>query len=426
MNRVSRTDPPAASASGEHGFLAEGTAIGSVLRFLADAAGDGAIAHWQVQHADGAAMSAVHEPSESGAPFLSVITRTQGKRLHALRETLLCLAAQTCTDFELLVVGHKVEPELERALDRVLDEQPDWLRAQMQRLSVADGSRTRPLNIGFAEARGAYVAILDDDDLVLANWVEAFRDLARQHPGRVLRAATVRQDVDEVAVLGERGLRAGGPPELHYPPRFDLFEHLYENRSPPVSLAFPRSVFRDLGQRFDEALTTIEDWDYLLRVAAIVGVGCTPTVTSIYRWWPAGPSSRTEHSAEEWRENRARILRKMDTLPMLLPPGAASELRAIVEERDALRARLGYSRKSPLGGHPRMHELLALLQSTSWRLTLPLRLLGSLAGRKNLTVGDLAAVTTTEQAEKLLLLVRSSWSWRLTAPLRRLADRHQG
>ena len=38
-------------------------------------------------------------------PFLSVITRTQGRRPDRLREMLLSLAAQTDEDFELLLVG---------------------------------------------------------------------------------------------------------------------------------------------------------------------------------------------------------------------------------------------------------------------------------------------------------------------------------
>ena len=34
-------------------------------------------------------------------PFLSVVMRTQGKRICALKEALLCLYAQTCRDFEV-------------------------------------------------------------------------------------------------------------------------------------------------------------------------------------------------------------------------------------------------------------------------------------------------------------------------------------
>ena len=40
------------------------------------------------------------------APFLSVITRTQGKRPEMLRETLLSLVGQTDEDFEVLLIGH--------------------------------------------------------------------------------------------------------------------------------------------------------------------------------------------------------------------------------------------------------------------------------------------------------------------------------
>ena len=43
-----------------------------------------------------------HETADA-RPFLSIITRTQGRRPHTLTEVLVCLTAQTDTDFELLL-----------------------------------------------------------------------------------------------------------------------------------------------------------------------------------------------------------------------------------------------------------------------------------------------------------------------------------
>ena len=58
-------------------------------------------------------------------------------------------------------------------------------------------------------------------------------------------------------------------------------------------------MFHDLGFRFDETLTTTEDWDYLMRVAAVVGVASTSEISSVYRWWPSNES----HVPRTWRTN---------------------------------------------------------------------------------------------------------------------------
>ena len=44
-------------------------------------------------------------------PFLTVLVRTQGKRIEPLRDALLCLAAQSDQDFEVIVLDHDSEPD---------------------------------------------------------------------------------------------------------------------------------------------------------------------------------------------------------------------------------------------------------------------------------------------------------------------------
>ena len=44
-------------------------------------------------------------------PLLTCIMRTQGKRREALEEILLCLSAQTCHDFEFIIIPHKVSED---------------------------------------------------------------------------------------------------------------------------------------------------------------------------------------------------------------------------------------------------------------------------------------------------------------------------
>jgi len=95
-----------------------------------------------------------------GPPLLSVVMRTQLRRPEALRDALLCLAAQTDGRFELLLVAHDVDSA---GVESVLRDQPHWLRERTRVLTARGGTRSRPLNVGFSAARGSHVAVLDDD-----------------------------------------------------------------------------------------------------------------------------------------------------------------------------------------------------------------------------------------------------------------------
>ena len=62
-------------------------------------------------------------------PFLSVVMRTQGKRLESFKDALLCLASQTDQDFEVVVVEHakKISPKILK----IIDSQPSFMREKI-------------------------------------------------------------------------------------------------------------------------------------------------------------------------------------------------------------------------------------------------------------------------------------------------------
>jgi 2-polyprenyl-3-methyl-5-hydroxy-6-metoxy-1,4-benzoquinol methylase/glycosyltransferase involved in cell wall biosynthesis len=402
-----------------------------------------------------------HEPR----PFLSVIVRTQGKRVHTLTELMTALFGQTSTDFEVLIIAHRIDVEAQIRIERVIEDCPAQLRDRTRLIRVYDGQRSRPLNLGFEEARGSYIAIMDDDDIPMAHWVETYRAISVQHKGRVLRATVVRQKVCNVSVSGHEGLRAEGKMEKIYPSEFDLFKHLIDNHSPNNGLAFPRGVFHDLGIRFDESLTTAEDWDFLMRCVAVVGIGTSDNITAVYRWWLTEENSRTLHSREEWKSNYKAILRKHDQNIFLLPKGTVSHIRRLIQESDihltvqaeamkteaALREEViaraaeivqlqeqlqesgiqssiqvealrveAVRREEEIAREAEIvklqEQLLKHLQSSSWRLTAPLRVFSRLTGKKTLKFN------IREKDPNLIKLkirkIRRTISWKLSKPLR--------
>jgi SAM-dependent methyltransferase len=324
----------------------------------------------------------------TSAPFLSVIIRTMGTRNSTLLEVLCCLAAQTDLDFEVLLVVHD-SGKLNDV--RRLVELFEGNLSQRVRLSSCDGgTRGKPANIGLRSARGEYIAFLDDDDLVTAEWAEGIKQGATERPGMVIRSWSA----DQERSWGESGEladhQATGPLRSTYSNNFDLVRHIRQNETPFHCFAFPRTLV-DLGFAFNEALTVCEDWHFLLRAAATCGVHDIEKMTAIYNRW-SGKASSHAVSPEEWMAMRSYIQVELDEAPLLLPPGSirkldqAAERAEVAERRTAhVEAELAAAR-SALAEHAQVslnaHQALdEIRDSTSWKVSAPVRT-ASLMGRR--------------------------------------------
>lgn len=258
------------------------------------------------------------ETEQEGSPFLTVVTRTQGKRNDMLQEMLLCLMGQTDSDFEVLLMGHNMTPQQQADVEALIQRQPASLRQKIRLIPVTGGTRSTPLNVGFREAKGCYIAALDDDDLVFDNWVESFHTLAREKPGKLLHCYSVFQIWDVTQTDAGMLLRSIGPYNTLYCEKFNFTRQMEVNRCPLMSVAFPAKAFHEYGIHFDEALNTTEDWDFLMRTAFLVGVADSENVTSIYRIWENTERSTTLYSQEEWEDTRQKIMSKYKAHPLFL------------------------------------------------------------------------------------------------------------
>lgn len=279
------------------------------------------------------------EPDEGGErPFLSIITRTQGARTRTLRDVLMTLAGQTCMSFEQLIVVHGDDAAAVRATEALVAEFPASLRSRVRVLQCRRPGRSSPINDAWDLARGEYVSVLDDDDLVFSHYVETFRDLAAERPGSVLRSVSTRQDYEFSAQP------AGGPRpratswfKNDWPSIYDPVRHMFENQTPFMSVAYPRERANLLGLRFDEKLSTVEDWDFTTQLMMLCGMHASPEVTSIYRWWTNGESSSFLYQREEWQANHAYVIDKLNAHPLVLPPGSAHIVADLYRDRNNLR-----------------------------------------------------------------------------------------
>lgn len=268
------------------------------------------------------------DPKESvSTPFLTVLTRTQGRREDGLTEVMLCLAAQTDRDFEWVIIGHKLSDQEEDLVSHILSSAPSYLGERIKYYPCNEEGRTAPLNFGFSMAHGQYIAILDDDDIVMDNWVEEFHKAAPSADGAILHAYAVLQNWQYIPGFrrSSDALRATSNFNSKYCRPYDKFEQFTTNYCPPVCLAFPAYAFREWHIHFDEKLDMTEDWDYLTRVAVLCGVYDIQNVTCIYRWWKNGETSATLYSQKEWQQTYEVLTNRFSHLYL---PVQAKELHS--------------------------------------------------------------------------------------------------
>jgi SAM-dependent methyltransferase len=353
----------------EHPLLAENTPLGHWVRRLREHADDSAYVNQFVRaYALAPSPGPGHVRPPSPEPALSVVVRTMGDRMGNLREALLCLAAQTDPDFEVELVVHSPDAARVEAVQDLVHEFAPDLADKVHVRQAIGGGRARPLNIGLEAARGRYVAFLDDDDLVTADWVATFTHAAAENPGRVIRSLAVLQDIRQVVgplpYLATSGFRSP------YPATFDFVQHLVANQTPIHTIAVPQRLVSTLRLRFDESLPVTEDWEFLLRVATLASVEDTGEVTAIYHWWLDQGGSAGAWAPDVWSGTRRTILERLTSEPLVLSPRFAQQLVTWAEDSVAGRTALGEAEARAAAASA---GVAAFERSRAWRATAPLR-----------------------------------------------------
>ncbi len=172
-------------------------------------------------------------------------------------EAIGSVLAQSFTDFELLVVDDGSTDD-SRAIAEEYARQDRRIRV----LRKPNGGISSARNLGLQAASGAFIAILDSDDVWLPDFLRTQVAILEAQLG-----------IDIVtANAWFLGSRLDGQPARPWPdtrPAPDLAQMLADEEAVFVMSVFRRKVYETIGE-FDEALRTNEDYDYWLR-AAVAG-----------------------------------------------------------------------------------------------------------------------------------------------------------
>jgi glycosyltransferase involved in cell wall biosynthesis len=205
----------------------------------------------------------------STAPAFSVVIPAW-RRAELTRRAVLSVLQQTFTDFEVIVVDdaspQPIAPDLNLP--------PDPRLRLLRREQNGGGSAAR--NTGFDAARAAVVCLLDSDDLWLPGKLQAEHEWIHAAERGDHWMLFSRFWVD--TVNGRTLAR-----EARWTPDMELAAFLFADRGPmqTSSLTLPTRLAQEI--RFDERLPRLQDWDFVLRVAAAgARIEYLPVETAVY------------------------------------------------------------------------------------------------------------------------------------------------
>lgn len=197
-------------------------------------------------------------PIQVRRPAVSVIVPTCN-RPHLLPRSLGSVLAQSFDDFEVLVIDDGPSDETAAAVAAFHDPRLRYLR------QPRNGGVSRARNRGLMEARGAFIAFLDDDDAWLPDKLARQVALFRSLPPEV---GLVHAGIEVVHASGTTTvLPAEAHGDIHRP-------MLVRNVIPGCgTVMIRREVVAAVGL-FDETFPAIEDYDYWLRITRRYKADC--------------------------------------------------------------------------------------------------------------------------------------------------------
>lgn len=187
-------------------------------------------------------------------PLVSVVMPVYNAERY-LRESIESILAQSYSNWELILVDDGSQ-DGSVGIARSYAELDSRVRcyANEKNLGVA---RTR--NRALAEARGVYVAPLDNDDVAMPTRLGEQVAFLEAHPDHALVASDL-EIIDEYSRIVAARV---------YPHDNEAIQRCLSRMNPianPASM-FRRSVFQELGGAYDESVCPVEDYEFVIRVA---------------------------------------------------------------------------------------------------------------------------------------------------------------
>lgn len=283
------------------------------------------------------------------SPLVSVIIRSMDRP--ELAEALASVALSSWAMRETVVVNacggrHSALPEMPGV-----------------RLCNQDGPalpRAAAANLGIVEARGDFLVFLDDDDLLDPPHLEKLASALLANPQAPAAYTGVRLlDGDNRVV---REINTHWEPDRLQGMNF-LPIHAVMFRRPPAHV------------RFDDSLAVLEDWDFWIQLSRLGDFINLPGCSAAYRMALGQSGLSSERDLHTFRQAHAQVIGKWAALGQDCPASAAliwfsTAVDQLSNEIARLQDELDQARRAHFAAE---HRYTDVINSTSWKVTAPLR-----------------------------------------------------
>lgn len=204
------------------------------------------------------------------------------------------ILAQTFRDFEFLIINDGSSDQSRQVILSYQDPRIRFLE------NPANLGLIASLNRGLGQARGAYVAIMDADDLSLPQRLRQQYELLENNPHLVACGASA--ELFGQRAMAQKWLAVGDPERI----KVDL---LFQSPLPHGTLLFRRALQRQFSIHYDPACLHAEDYDFIYQLSRVGQLGAIGQV--LYRYRRHGDQTTLVHRASQSKASdniRARIL----------------------------------------------------------------------------------------------------------------------
>jgi glycosyltransferase involved in cell wall biosynthesis len=187
-------------------------------------------------------------------PLISVIIPTYNRK-QLLERTLYSVLTQSYKNLEAIVINDAGEDVTD--VIRYFSDSRIKYFVNEKNLDLA-GTR----NVGLNKAKGDYLCLLDDDDIYLPYALEFRMYMMKKLNADVVYTRAL-QDIWEKVDGGYRSIHK----QLYWDSPFDKDLILIQNISPCCCPLFSRKAWEKTNHKFDETLTTSEDWAFWVELS---------------------------------------------------------------------------------------------------------------------------------------------------------------
>ncbi|MHC4126365.1 MAG: glycosyltransferase, partial [Planctomycetota bacterium] len=211
-----------------------------------------------------------------------------------LSEALASVLRQSYTNLQIIVVNDGGE-DVSDVIESYDDQRVTFINRKLNR------GKAFSLNEALAEAKGKYVAYLDDDDLYYPNHIETLVNALEEQPNRQVAYSDLYKTYCQTLPDGNRQVLSK---VVEVGRDFDRFLMLYFNHVFHVSLMHSRALLEKTGL-YNEDLNILIDWDMTKRLAFFADFHHVCAITGEF-YSPVGDSDRISIQQRKDNNNYVR------------------------------------------------------------------------------------------------------------------------